>query len=127
MALCILAAALCLILCGNCCRWFGYWQLLKRLCCFTRSPTNGEILPPIIKNFVNCTFDSDIHADHRGSSRDIMVYDARKETVRTSSPSPTETATEQQDFEDTVPPLTSPHLQNRESQRRKLRRSTTPI
>lgn len=73
--LCVIGAVLFLIVCGNCCHWLGCWRLLKRLCCFTRSPNTGEIIPPVIKNFVNCTFDSSDHTGHREHSTEMAIYE----------------------------------------------------
>ncbi|XP_076230268.1 uncharacterized protein LOC143176329 [Nomia melanderi] len=73
----VVAAILILILVGNCCRWLGCWNLLKRLCCFTRSPRTGEIVPPIIKNFVHCNFDASNHSEHRDHSNDMVLFERR--------------------------------------------------
>lgn len=74
----IIGALIFIIICGNCCNWFGCGSLIKRLCCFTKNPRNGEVIPPLIKNFVNCTFASDLRNERHHQSRDIVVYENRE-------------------------------------------------
>lgn len=82
----IIAAIIILVFVGNCCRWFGCWNLLKRLCCFTTNPRTGETVPPIIKNIVHCNFDSNNHSEHRDQSNDVVLFERRGRVQ--SSPEP---------------------------------------
>lgn len=63
----IRAIILCFII-GNCLRWCGCLRLMKKWCCFTSDPNTGQILPPTIKNFVNCNFDSNLN------TKEVVVY-----------------------------------------------------
>lgn len=118
----VLGAALLLIICGNCCNWFGCGRLLRRLCCFTRNPQSNQLVPPLIKNFVNCTFASDIHAERRNESRDVMVYDNRREVVEMKTLSPVS-----EEEEELYSRPTTSATRTRYSLRTGNRRSTTPI
>lgn len=46
------------------------------------------MVPPMIKNFVNCTFDSDLRSEYHGNSGDLIQYDTRREVapMRTLQP-----------------------------------------
>ncbi|CAK9814886.1 hypothetical protein ANTQUA_LOCUS8263 [Anthophora quadrimaculata] len=117
--LCVISAILFVIVCGNCCHWLGCWRLLKRLCCFTRSPDTGEIIPPVIKNFVNCTFDSSDHTGHREHSTEMAVYEEHAETQGS-----TRLAVDQQP-RTTLPSTSRYHLRSKDLPR--SRKSTTPL
>lgn len=125
IALSIIGSILVLIIVVNCCKWCGCINLIKRLLCFTRSPRNGEILPPIIKTFVNCTFDSDIRSEYRNQSRDVVSYDGANVLWRDHQVSTDE------ELEDRSPPTVERELEVRPciQQRHGVqpRRSTTPL
>nr|XP_012143825.1 PREDICTED: uncharacterized protein LOC105662855 [Megachile rotundata] len=116
----VIAAVLIIIIFINCCRWCGCLKLLKRFFCVTKNPNDGGTVPPMIKNFINCNFDSDIHSEYRESSRDVVTYSNRRRTAGTSS-------TDDQESEEnqTPPPIRSPAGGN--YYRGKLRKSTTPM
>lgn len=117
IALCVICAVVFFIICGNCCRWLGCWRLLNKLFCFTRSPNTGEITPPVIKNFVNCTFDSSDHTGHREHSTEMTVYEEHAEV----SPEP---AMDRQP-RTTIPSTSRYHLRYKDVPR--TRKSTTPL
>ncbi|XP_029054113.2 uncharacterized protein LOC114881473 [Osmia bicornis bicornis] len=118
--LCVIGAILFLIICGNCCHWLGCWRLLKRLCCFTRSPNTGEIIPPVIKNFVNCTFDSSDHTEHREHSTEMVVYERHGE-IQVS----TEPTMDQHQLQ--LTPLSTRRYNLRSKNVPRSRKSTTPL
>ena len=49
-------------------------RFLRRIFCFTKNPHNGDTIPPIIKNFVNCNFNFDMHSEHNSHSQDLVPY-----------------------------------------------------
>lgn len=71
-------SSLVILLC--CCRYCNCWQLLRRVFCFSINPRNGEVIPPVIKNFVCCTFDNDRNDPYH--ARDVVSYDRRREVAR---------------------------------------------
>lgn len=111
--LAVIGALVFLIICINCCTRCGCVRLLKRLCCSTKNPRTGELLPPVIKNFIHCNFDSDMRQDVRNSSYDSFYYDRSNERVRSAITSD--------------PDSISTSLQKYDSKSAKGRRSTTPI
>jgi len=78
----VIGALVFLVICINCCKWWGCLNLIRKLCCFTRNPRNGEIIPPIIKTFVNCTFDSDLRKEYHNRSRDVVLYNTEREVIQ---------------------------------------------
>ncbi|KAK9687374.1 Integrase zinc binding domain [Popillia japonica] len=116
-SLAIIGALFSIIIFVNCCRWCGCWRLLGRLCCITRNPRNGDTCPLAIRNFVNCTFDSDLRKEYRGGSRDIVTYDNRRELARIQSTS----FEEDDELHEARTPLTTMTSPS------KPRRSTTPM
>ncbi|XP_063981145.1 uncharacterized protein LOC135164593 [Diachasmimorpha longicaudata] len=69
-----IGSIICLIILFNCCRWCGCFNLLRRFCCFTRNPANGQLVSPIIKNFVNCNFDSNFQSDYHREAPEQICY-----------------------------------------------------
>ncbi|KAK9702233.1 hypothetical protein QE152_g30075 [Popillia japonica] len=78
----VIGSIVLLMLCFNFCKWFGCFNLIRRFCCFTRNPRNGEIVPPMIKNFVNCSFGSNHHSDYHNPTRQVVLYDVEKESLQ---------------------------------------------
>lgn len=118
-SLAIIGAPFSIIIFVNCCRWCGCCLVMVswRLCCITRNPRNGDTCPLAIRNFVNCTFDSDLRKEYRGGSRDIVTYDNRRELARIQSTS----FEEDDELHEARTPLTTMTSPS------KPRRSTTPM
>nr|XP_034194813.1 uncharacterized protein LOC117611033 [Osmia lignaria] len=121
----IIGAVLILIVCGNCCRWIGCWNLLKRLCCFTRSPRTGEIVPPIIKNFVHCNFDSSNHSEHRDHSNDMVLFERRGREQGPSEQTTSTGITEERIMDQHQPRANTYNLRSKSGSR--TRKSSTPL
>lgn len=109
----VIGALIFLIVLLNCCKWCGCYNFFRKLCCFTRSPRNGEVIPPLIRNFVNCTFDSDLRREYHNQTRDVVLYDVKEENVELQS----------------ITPITKNRLDNSPYHFRPVgsRRSTTPM
>ncbi|XP_076387320.1 uncharacterized protein LOC143264351 [Megachile rotundata] len=73
VAMYILGSFVFLVVCTNFCRWLSCWRIMQRIFCFMKS-SNAERSLPAIKNYVNCTFDSEIRREYREASRDLIVY-----------------------------------------------------
>nr|XP_034172601.1 uncharacterized protein LOC117600804 [Osmia lignaria] len=121
IAIGIIAAILITVICIKCCRWCGCLRLLQRFFCFTKNPNNGESVPPMIKNIINCNFDSNTRSDYRETSRDVVTYSNRRRAAGIGSIS----STEDSERSRTPPPICSPTAKN--YYRRNLRKSTTPM
>ncbi|XP_076677765.1 uncharacterized protein LOC143373928 [Andrena cerasifolii] len=78
----ILGGFIMAIFCMNCCRFLECIKLLQRLFRYVKSSSKGEVTHPVIKNFVNCTFDSDIRSEYREISRDLVSYNTRGKDLR---------------------------------------------
>ncbi|GLV43804.1 hypothetical protein CBL_11616 [Carabus blaptoides fortunei] len=127
IALSCIGFTLVIIVFVNCCKWCGCINWFKRLLCFTRSPRNGEILPPAIKTFINCNFASKLRSEYRNQTSEMVTIDstrARSQAVEISSdediqntPSPII----ERGREDVRPRPKSIHYETR------VRHSTTPL
>ncbi|CAK9806363.1 hypothetical protein ANTPLA_LOCUS4856 [Anthophora plagiata] len=86
IALEITSVIIILIIFKNCSRCL-YWT--QRLCCSTTHPITGQMLPPIIKNIVNCNFGSSM------TPRETVTYNVSSRTQPTTEV--TATITEDED------------------------------
>lgn len=75
----ILGAILFFMLLINCCRWCGCFNLIKKFCCFTKSPNDNSATPALFKTFINCCFDKKSH-------QDIIKYNRRQGSIQSMSP-----------------------------------------
>nr|XP_034172623.1 uncharacterized protein LOC117600814 [Osmia lignaria] len=118
VALGTIVALLVLFVLLKCCKNFGCLRWLQRLCCSTTDPIRGEINPPLIKNFVNCIFDSSSSSSSRQSTtpnNEIVTYQPRRDRAVVINPIP-----ELSEDEETTPVV-------RVQSRQRTRRSTTPL
>lgn len=81
IALSVIGSIVFCAICINCCRWCGCFNILKKLCCFSRNPQNGESCPAIIKNYVNCSFDPETKHEYHTNSQDIVTYNRPSDSV----------------------------------------------
>ena len=70
----IIGAILFIVIWLNCCHWCGCLKFLRSIFCFAKNPHNGDTMPPTIKNFVNCNFNSDMHSEHNSHSQELVFY-----------------------------------------------------
>ncbi|XP_051159124.1 uncharacterized protein LOC127280270 [Leptopilina boulardi] len=115
IVLAMIGSIILLFIISNCCRWCGCLRWIKKWCCFTADPATGQILPPTIKNFVNCNFDSNLH------TKEVVVYSKRNSCEDIEQAGRRSIAEEIDDFT-SIPILHSPS-----TSKIKSRRSTTPI
>ena len=70
----VIGAILFIVIWLNYCHWCGCLKFLRRIFCFTKNPHNGDTIPPIIKNFVNRNFNSDMYLEHNSHSQELVPY-----------------------------------------------------
>ncbi|CAK9822353.1 Envelope fusion protein [Anthophora retusa] len=117
IALGIIVSFLVLLILLKCCQNFGCLRWLQRLCCSTTDPRQGKTNPPLIKNFVNCIFDSSSSPTplNQPPTNEIVTYQPRRNLSVIAEPVP-----EISEDEETIPVI-------RVQTRQRTRRSTTPL